>query len=360
MSDAASMRPPSTFCSLSPRLCINGQFTIYSQIADNLRSNRLTLAAMKLPQHLLATLCLVATFIAHADEQPGAQAKCVINQPTNAELKLLQGTWEGFSLSRETPDGPIVRATNTTTITITGDSFRFHRDTNFWFETTITLPAGKDPKQLHATIKNAAPGQESSVGAVVRVIFKIEEGTLTLATIGDEETAKGFEDKEAMHFELRKVQPQKKMCGSGLASLVLEGHELHPSLKTRQIDDSVRHVPRALIPANPHVSTDAAFVAAIARNASQGNLGREGIGSALYAVYREKNELGFYGLEAVSAAEADRWEEAMRKIAAHNVRAGIAQVHRKGLVLVWVWTDGVSPECWKAVNAKVVERLSTP
>src|SRR5688572_32161173 len=78
------------------------------------------------------------------------------------------------------------------------------------------------------------------------------------------------------------------MSGSGLGSLVLEGHELHASLKTRQIDDSVRHVPRALIPENPHVATDAAFVAVIARNGSQGSLGREGIRSALYALYREK------------------------------------------------------------------------
>ena len=102
------------------------------------------------------------------------------------------------------------------------------------------------------------------------------------------------------------------------------------------------------------------FVAAIARNGSQGSLGREGIRSALYALYGEKNELGFYGLEAVSAADADRWEEALRKIWAHNGRMGIAQVHRKGPVLVVVWTDGVSPECWEAVNARVVERLAAP
>ena len=146
--------------------------------------------------------------------------------------------------------------------------------------------------------------------------------------------------------------------GSGLDSLVLEGHELHASLKTRQLDDSVRHVPRDLIPGNPHVWTNAAFVAAIACCASQGRLGGEGIRSALYALYREKSELGFYGLEAVSAAEADRREEALRDIWSHNARLGRAQVHRKGLVLVVVWTDGVSPECWEAVNARVEERLT--
>ena len=146
--------------------------------------------------------------------------------------------------------------------------------------------------------------------------------------------------------------------GSGLDSLVLEGHELHASLKTRQIDDSVRHVPRALIPGNPHVSTNAAFVAAIARNGSHGRLGREGIRSALYALYLGKKELGFYGLEAESAADANRLEDTIRKVWSHNERLGLAQVHRKGLVLVVVWTDGVSPECWEAVNARVVERLT--
>jgi hypothetical protein len=340
---------------------------------------------MKLFRHIII-VCLLATFSANAGEQLTANAKGPANQPTNAELQLLQGTWEGivvgdkgtsknpgFQKTGERKPNEIdleflstgvfesPRSHEKITITITGNSFHFHRDTNFWFETTITLPAGKDPKQLHATIKGCPSSQASSIGQVVRAFFKIEDGTLTLAAIGGaEETPKGFEATVENRYELRKVQPQKKMSGSGLGSLVLEGHELHASLKTRQIDDSVRHVPRALIPENPHVSTDAAFVAVIARNGSQGSLGREGIRAALYALYRERNELGFYGLEAVSAAEADRWEEALRKIWAHNVRLGIAQVHRQGLVLVVVWTDGVSPECWKAVNASIVERLSAP
>jgi hypothetical protein len=200
---------------------------------------------------------------------------------------------------------------------------------------------------------------------VVVVIYKIEEGTLTLATDnGSEDALKVFEDAPN-RYELRKVQPQKKLSGSGLGSLVLEGHELHASLKTRQLDDSDRrhHVPRALLPGNPHVSTNAAFVAAIATCASQGSLGRDGVRSALYALYLGKKELGFYGLEAESAAEADRWEGAMRKVMSHNVRLGMMQVHRQGLVLVVVWRDwpdGVSPECWKAVNASIVERLSAP
>ena len=116
-------------------------------------------------------------------------------------------------MGQETPGGPFVKTAGTITIEITGNSFHFHRDTNFWFETTITLPSGTDPKQLHATIKDNAPSQGSNaIGKVVVAVFKIEDGTLTLAARGDgsEETPMGFEDEKVTRYELRKVQPQKK------------------------------------------------------------------------------------------------------------------------------------------------------
>ena len=147
---------------------MNGQFTISSQIPDNLLSNRLTLHAMKLFRHIITIVCLVATFIANAGEQLTANAKCAANQPIAAELQRLQGTWEGVMVGQENNGGII--------ITITNNSLHFHRDTNFWFETTITLPAGKDPEQLHATIKSCPPSQADSIGKVVRAFFKIEDG----------------------------------------------------------------------------------------------------------------------------------------------------------------------------------------
>mgnify|MGYP003574931090 FL=1 len=96
-------------------------------------------------------------------------------------------------------------------ITITGNSLHFHRDTNFWFETTITLPAATEPKQLHATIKGCPPGQTDSIGDVVVALYKIEEGKLTLVALGggDEEKPKSFEaaeEKGLARYELRKVQ----------------------------------------------------------------------------------------------------------------------------------------------------------
>ena len=97
------------------------------------------------------------------------------------------------------------------TITITGNSLHFHRDSKFWFATTITLAPDTDPRQLRATIKDGAPGQESSVGKVVVAIFKIEDGLLTLAAGGDEEAPKSFEaDQGLTRYELRKVLPQKR------------------------------------------------------------------------------------------------------------------------------------------------------
>jgi uncharacterized protein (TIGR03067 family) len=162
---------------------------------------------MKLFRHIITIVCLIASFIANAGEELTAKAKGPANQPTAVELQLLQGTWEGVVVGDESHEKII--------ITITGNSFHFHRDTNFWFETTITLPAGTDPKQLHATIKGCPPSQADSIGKVVGAIFKIEDGTLTLATSGGgaEETPKSFEATEGKgltRYELRKIQPQKK------------------------------------------------------------------------------------------------------------------------------------------------------
>lgn len=162
---------------------------------------------MRRLRQIITLVCIAAVFIANAAEQPTATAKVAVNQPTAADQQLLHGTWEGVMVGQE-KDGKI-------TITLTDNSLHFHRDTNFWFETTITLPAGKHPKQLHATIKGCPPSQASSIGQVVRAFYQIEDGTLTLATMGDdaEETPKGFE-AAGTRYELRKVAPQKKPAES--------------------------------------------------------------------------------------------------------------------------------------------------
>ena len=97
------------------------------------------------------------------------------------------------------------------TITIAGNSLHFQRDTDFWFETTFTLPATY-PQQLHATIKDCAEPCDD-IGKVVFAIFKVEDETLTL--VGIQASAKeppktfgeipGIEDKSIFRYTLKKA-----------------------------------------------------------------------------------------------------------------------------------------------------------
>jgi hypothetical protein len=195
---------------------------------------------MKLLRAVITITCIVTPFIANAGEQLTAKAKGTVNEPNAVELQLLEGTWEGVEVhDKVTSKNPDFQKTSEQKpnemgleflrdgvfaspqeshekiiITITGNSLHFHRDTNFWFETTITLPAGTDPKQLHATIKGCPPSQADSIGKVVGAIFRINDGTLTLATYAmSDEPPRSFEDaedKRLIRYELWKVQPQKK------------------------------------------------------------------------------------------------------------------------------------------------------
>ena len=117
------------------------------------------------------------------------------------ELKSLQGYWQG-----EGPAGNI-------SINITGNSLNYYARPDQWFKTTFTLPAGTDPKQLRATIKDCGDESQKPIGEVVASIYKIEDGTLTFASppSHNAKAPKSFED-EAIGgiFAVRKVQPQKR------------------------------------------------------------------------------------------------------------------------------------------------------
>jgi uncharacterized protein (TIGR03067 family) len=152
--------------------------------------------------HLITLGCLLSFLWASAAEQASTKPKPAREQRRlNRELKPLQGTWEGELVGDQ--------AHQKLTVTVTGNSLHFHRDTNFWFDTTITLPAGKDPKQLHATIKDCPASQSSSIGQVVKAFFKVQGATLILAIVDDgaEETAKGFESSST-RYELRRVRTE--------------------------------------------------------------------------------------------------------------------------------------------------------
>jgi uncharacterized protein (TIGR03067 family) len=167
---------------------------------------------MKPFRHLIILVALAFSLILIAD---GAEESPRAPKRTVAELKRLQGTWEGVEspLSSQFQESA---PADKITITITGNSLHFHRDKDFWFKTTFTLPAGTDPQQLHATIKSG-PEAWDAVGQVVYNIFKIEDETLTLAGIpsrdkGPPKSSRvfNFEDKTEFRYELRKVQPKKK------------------------------------------------------------------------------------------------------------------------------------------------------
>jgi hypothetical protein len=117
--------------------------------------------------------------------------------PIAADLKPLQGTWEGEG------------AGGKCSIIITGNSL-YYRNSAGWFRTTFTLPVGTDPPQLHATIKACSPPSTNAIGTVVFAIFKIEDGTLTLAEDDmSDQPPKTFASASS-RYSVRKVHPQKE------------------------------------------------------------------------------------------------------------------------------------------------------
>ena len=114
-----------------------------------------------------------------------------------------------------------------------------------------------------------------------------------------------------------------------LGPLVVDGQELHASLVTRELEDAARLHVAPVLRDNPYPSTDSRFVDVIARIASQGRAGGEGVRAALYAIYLGESEVGLYGLEAASPADAERLEGVLRGIWALNDSLGRARVHRK-------------------------------
>ena len=117
--------------------------------------------------------------------------------PIAAELKPLQGHWEGEG------------AGGKCSITITGNSLHYRNNAG-WFNTTFTLPAGTDPQQLHATIKDCSPPSTNAIGTVVFAIFKIEDGTLTLAEDDMSDMPPKTFANASSRYSVKKVHPQKE------------------------------------------------------------------------------------------------------------------------------------------------------
>lgn len=127
-------------------------------------------------REIITLACMIGAFIANADDQVAAKAKGPADRTADAQLHPLQGRWEGAMVGDDS-QGKV-------TITITGDLLHFHRDTNFWFKTTIALPKDTDPKQLHATIKVCPPPQADGVALEGQVPKRAQDfhGQLTSET----------------------------------------------------------------------------------------------------------------------------------------------------------------------------------
>ncbi len=121
-----------------------------------------------------------------------------ITSPADAELKPLQGYWEG-----EGEGGKC-------SIAITNNALLYRAGTN-WFQTSFTLPKGTDPRQLHATITGSSQPNDNSIGSVVTTIFKIEDKTLTLVTFhGSEKPSPEVFDNVPGRYIVKKAQPPKE------------------------------------------------------------------------------------------------------------------------------------------------------
>ena len=149
-------------------------------------------------QSLLGALALslAALFTAFPSTPAQTAAEPSTPTPIAAELKPLQGYWKGEG------------AGGKCSITITGNSLHYRAGTNWW-KTTFTLPAGTDPKQLHATIKDSSP-PTNGIGTVVFAIFKIEDGTLTLAEVDGSDKPPETFDSASSRYIVRRVQPPRE------------------------------------------------------------------------------------------------------------------------------------------------------
>jgi hypothetical protein len=150
---------------------------------------------------IAALVALLPSTLVHAQAAPPTQL------PTAARQSL-QGAWEGPKKGRES-DGKYK-------VTIAGDALRYQGPkAEEWYEAAFTLPEGKFPLQLHATITGSP--RKDEIGAKVVAVFKVEGATLSLAGYDSHAPAgwDPFDENEQFLYVLRKVEPQKGSAATG-------------------------------------------------------------------------------------------------------------------------------------------------
>jgi uncharacterized protein (TIGR03067 family) len=81
------------------------------------------------------------------------------------------------------------------------------------YDATFTLKEDTRPRQLRATINGGA--QVKDIGRVIGAVFKIENGTLSLAGLDDDapstlDDSEAFDGNTAFHYRFRRAEPQAK------------------------------------------------------------------------------------------------------------------------------------------------------
>ena len=120
------------------------------------------------------------------------------------------------------------------TMTITGIALHYHGlNTNEVYDATFTLPAETNPHELRATVTSAV--HTNTLGVVVRAIFKIGDGNLTLAINQDseQEPPKSFDDATpgVARYELWRVQSQKKNVEASTSGEPGQPHQITGNAK---------------------------------------------------------------------------------------------------------------------------------
>jgi hypothetical protein len=97
---------------------------------------------------LSAALTVLALCVAGPHSPVRAEDRSLVVQSPTAELKIVQGTWEGSEAGRS--------GERACKLMIKGDSVRFEGATrNERYAGTLTQPAGRGPKELHAVESSA-------------------------------------------------------------------------------------------------------------------------------------------------------------------------------------------------------------
>lgn len=155
-----------------------------------------------------ATLALIAFSVLTLQSAIQAQDPSALAQSTADDLKQLHGSWSGVEVGREDR--------GQCKLIIEGEVIRFEgANKNEWYVGTMTLPAGKNPRELYARITDCV--EPEAIGKTAVAIYKIEDGTLTLVghPPGVPEPPKGFQaDGRTRKFVLQKPE-QRKDKGAG-------------------------------------------------------------------------------------------------------------------------------------------------